>query len=685
MRRGSPCARGRHRTDGAPTQAGTSLACVAGVPRTIAQKIIDDHLIAGHPEPGKPISIAIDQTLTQDATGTLAMLELEALQLDRVRTQLSVQYVDHNLLEEDHRNGDDHLFLYSACQRFGVWHSRPGNGISHALHMEYFSAPGKTLLGSDSHTCANGAVGMLAIGAGGLQVAMAMAGHPFQMRMPRSFGVELTGRLPSWVSAKDVVLEMLRRHGVRGARGHALEYHGPGVSTLSVWDRHVIANMGAELGATATLFPADAQVQAFLATRGRGNAFRPSAPDLGATYDKEDRIALDQLEPLIAKPSSPGNVVPVRDVLGTPIHQAYIGSSANPGYRDFAIVAHVVQELGPIPPTVSLDVNPSTSRVVRQLARAGLLTPLLEGGARLHQAGCNGCIGMGQAPASGKNSLRTTPRNFPGRSGTREDSVWLCSPETAVASAISGTISDPRDLGIPHTDFETPRLLELGLHGFAPPDPGEIGLRRLEKGPSIGTLPDLPPLSEDARATVVLRLGDDVSTDEILPAGARVLPHRSNVEQIAKFCFADVDENYVENARRLDNHCIIAGENYGQGSSREHAALAPRSLGLAFVLARSFSRIHRQNLINFGVLPLCGSARDLGVLRRGDTLRIPGVFDQLDAGPDVRVEGGSQSVVARHDLDPDERAVLRAGGLIAHVRSRASLLSEQARAVARPK
>jgi aconitate hydratase len=406
------------------------------MPLNLAHKLISSHLAEGGMSPGAPIAIQIDQTLTQDATGTLVMLSLEAMEFERVRTEVSAQYVDHNLLQIDQLNANDHRFLESACRRFGLWYSRPGNGISHVVHMEHFGKPGRSLLGSDSHTPAAGSLGMLAIGAGGLDVAMAMTGEPFRLPMPGIWGVRLTGKLPEWVSAKDVILEMLRRHGVAGGVGKIIEYYGPGLENLTAMDRHVIANMGAELGATTSVFPSDQEVRRFLIGEGRGADWIELKADDQADYDEHEEIDLSKLEPLIARPSSPGNVVAVREVAGEPIYQAYIGSSANPGWRDFAIVAEIVRGKS-VPASVSLDVNPSSRETLERLAANGHLEALIAAGARLHQTGCNGCIGMGQAPAIGQNSLRTVPRNFPGRSGTKEDRIWLCSPETAAASALS--------------------------------------------------------------------------------------------------------------------------------------------------------------------------------------------------------------------------------------------------------
>ena len=645
------------------------------MPGTVAEKLIESHLVAGEPRPGEPIAIRIDQTLTQDATGTLVMLELEAMGLDRVRTEVSAQYVDHNLIQADEKNPDDHLFLQSACARFGIWYSRPGNGVSHPVHMERFGIPGRTLLGSDSHTPAAGALGMLAIGAGGIDVALAMAGHPFHLTMPEIWGVRLIGELPDWVSAKDVILEMLRRHGVDGGLNRIVEYHGPGLAALGAMDRHVIANMGAELGATTTVFPADAEVHRFMESYGRGDRFVELLPSDDARYHVTDEIDLAALEPLIARPSSPGNVVPVREVAGTELYQAYIGSSANPGYRDFAISARMVEGRS-VAPHVSFDLNPTSRSMLQDLIREGMLTHLLQAGGRLHQAGCNGCIGMGQAPATGRNSLRTTPRNFPGRSGTREDSVFLCSPETATASALRGEITDPRDLDMPYPGVEEParrarwddRLL------VPPPPPDEARAVELVRGPNIVTLPELDPLPDTLEVPVLLKVGDDISTDEILPAGSRILPFRSNIPKIAGFAFDQVDPTYAERAmpiRERGGHVVVGGTNYGQGSSREHAALAPRWLGLRMVIAREFARIHRQNLINFGVLPAVfahgGEAYDL--IEQGDTLRATGIRTAVEHGRPLEIEvvGKDLRFAVDVGMAERERRVLLAGGIAAWV------------------
>jgi aconitate hydratase len=638
----------------------------------VSQKLIKSHLLEGEMIPGEMIGIRIDQSLTQDATGTLVMLELEAMGLKRVRTEVSVQYVDHNLIQTDHKNADDHLFLQSACQRFGIWFSRPGNGVSHPVHMQRFGKPGKTLLGSDSHTPAAGSLGMLAIGAGGLDVAMAMAGHPFYLTMPKIWGVKLTGKLPEWVSAKDVILELLRRHTVEGGLGHIIEYYGPGLEELYAMDRHVIANMGAELGATSTVFPSDEAVHEFLREQDRGQDWIELVADPDAEYDRYDEIDLSTLEPLIAKPSSPDAVVPVRELAGMQIYQAYIGSSANPGYRDFAIAAQMVNGRR-VAGTVSFDVNPTSRQLLEDLIEEGEMSHLIHAGARLHQAGCNGCIGMGQAPASGKVSLRTVPRNFPGRSGSKEDQVYLCSPETATASALTGVITDPRQLGIPYPKVKLPKKHILNKEMLIPPLPlDEAAKVELVKGPNIQALPPLDVLPDRLELPILLKVGDDISTDEIMPAGARVLPYRSNIPKISEFTFESIDPTYHKRAlerRPPGPHAIVGGENYGQGSSREHAALAPRYLGLRMVIAKGFARIHRMNLVNFGILPLIFNDPSLYErLERDDVIVIENVREQLAGSVDDRtlilsVPQKKLTFTVSHNLFPRMIEVVLAGGL----------------------
>ena len=646
----------------------------------VSQKLIKSHLLEGEMVPGEMIGIRIDQTLTQDATGTLVMLELEAMGLRRARTEVSVQYVDHNLIQTDHKNADDHLFLQSACERYGIWFSRPGNGVSHPVHMQYFGKPGKTLLGSDSHTPAAGSLGMLSIGAGGLDVAMAIAGHPFYLTMPKIWGVRLTGKLPDWVSAKDVILEMLRRHTVKGGVGHVIEYYGPGLKELSAMDRHVIANMGTELGATSTVFPSDEEVRKFLREHERGEDWVELVSDPGATYDRHEEIDLSTLEPLIAKPNSPDAVVPVRELAGMPIYQSYIGSSANPGYRDFAIVAQMVKGQK-VAPQISLDVNPTSRQLLEELLAEGEMNHLVHAGDRLHQAGCNGCIGMGQAPASGKVSLRTVPRNFPGRSGTLDDQVYLCSPETAAASALTGVITDPRTLGMPYPKVKIPRKRMLNRDMLIPPLPEEQATQvELVKGPNIHTLPSMDVLPDRLEMPILLKLGDNISTDEIMPAGARVLPYRSNIPKISEFVFENIDPMYDRRALERTppgSHAIIAGDNYGQGSSREHAAIAPRYLGLRMVIAKSFARIHRMNLVNFGILPVIFSdPSTYDQLELNDVVVMENAREQLagsvsDRTLVVSVPRKKLKFIVTHNLFPRMIEVILAGGLTNWTREKA--------------
>ena len=641
--------------------------------RSVAYKLIEPHLVSGEAVPGSEVGIAIDQTLTQDATGTLVMQELEALGLDRTRAEVSVQYVDHNLLQADEKNAEDHIFLESACRRFGLWYSKAGNGVSHPTHMQRFGVPGKTMVGSDSHTCAAGSLGMLAIGVGGLEVAMAIAGEPLYIRMPEIWGVRLTGELPPWTSAKDVILEMLRRHGVKGGVNRIIEYHGPGLSSLGAMDRHVIANMGAELGATTTVFPSDEAVRDFLRKEGREEDFTELLADEDAHYDVMEEIDLSTIEPLIAKPSSPGNVVPVREVAGTEVGQVVIGSSANPGLRDFAVAAAMVRGRQ-TDRSLSFDVNPTSRQILTDLTRTGSTTDLIAAGARIHQSGCLGCIGMGQAPAVGQNSLRTFPRNFPGRSGTEEDSVWLCSPETAAASALTGAITDPRDLAreldLPRPDLRLPEQHSVNTRMLTPPPEPNGGKRaELVKGSNISSLPDLPPLRERISAPVLLKVGDNVSTDEISPAGAHALPYRSNVPELAEFTFTRIDPSYPRRALEVADttgHFVIGGENYGQGSSREHAAITPRYLGLQAVVAKSFARIHWQNLANFGVLALeFTNEADYESLSQGDVLEFRGLRDELAQGDSITAEAAGRKFEFSHGLSPRQVEMVLAGGRIA--------------------
>lgn len=642
----------------------------------VTQKLIKDHLLKGEMIPGKEIGIRIDQALLQDATGTLVQLELEAMGLDRAKTEVAVQYVDHNLLQTDFKNADDHAFLLSASQRFGIWYSRPGNGVSHPVHMERFGKPGKTMVGSDSHTPAAGSLGMLAIGTGGLDVAAAIAGQPYFVKMPQVMGVKLTGKMPDWVSAKDVILEMLRRYDVKGGVGKVIEYYGPGLAELSAMDRHVIANMGAELGATTTVFPSDDMTRKFLKSQGREEDWIELVADEGCTYDLEDEIILDDLIPLIAKPTSPGNVVPVREVEGLEIGQVVIGSSANPGVRDFWVAGAIVDGKA-TREEVSFDINPTSRQVIQNLIENKGFEKLIAAGARFHQSGCMGCIGMGQAPASDTISLRTMPRNFPSRSGTEDDQVYLCSPETAAASALTGKITDPRDLeklyGMSYPKYEYPEkeLINTMMLVKPPEDGSKV---ELKKGPNIKSLPYIEPLRESCDIPVLLKMGDNVSTDEILRAGAEVLPFRSNLPEISKFSYSVIDDTFYGRAlkakEQYGGHIVVAKDNYAQGSSREHAALAPKYLGQIAVIANSYARIAWQNLVNFGILPLeFIDIADYDKIEQGDDVSLLNLREDVKNRNNIKVviskgDGQRIEIETKHSMSDRQIQVLLKGGII---------------------
>jgi len=642
----------------------------------VTQKLIKNHLIEGEIETGSEIGLKIDHALLQDATGTLVQLELEAMALDRAKTEVAVQYVDHNLLQTDFKNADDHRFLKSAAQRFGLWYSRPGNGVSHPVHMERFGKPGKTMVGSDSHTCAAGSLGMLAIGTGGLDVAAAIAGKPYYVKMPEVMGVKLTGKLPDWVSAKDIILEMLRRHDVKGGVGKIIEYYGDGLNELTAMDRHVIANMGAELGATTTVFPSDDSTRAFLKSQRREEDWVEIKADKDCKYQYHDKIILDDIVPLIALPTSPGNVVPVEKVAGKPISQVVIGSSANPGLRDFWIAGKIVEDKG-ISPEVSFDINPTSRQVMQNMIDNRTFANLIKAGARYHQSGCMGCIGMGQAPASGTISLRTMPRNFPDRSGTKDDQVHLCSPETAAASALTGKITDPRTLeksyGMSYPKFEYPTYEIINEDMLVEPIKDNTSVK-LEKGENIKSLPEIPKLQNDHKIPVLLKMGDNISTDEILKAGAEVLPFRSNLPEISKYSFDVIDKSFYERAQQAKKeyggHVVVAAENYAQGSSREHAALAPRYLGQVAVIAKSYARIAWQNMINFGILPLeFMNAKDYNNIEQGDKISFKNLREQVEKSKEVTVNivkpsDKTISFEAKHTLSPRQIEVLLNGGII---------------------
>lgn len=643
----------------------------------VTQKLIQTHLVDGTMQPGNEIGLKIDQLLQQDATGTLIMLELESIGIERVEAEVAVQYVDHNLLQTDYKNADDHKFLRSAATKYGYWFSRPGNGISHAVHMERFGKPGKSMIGSDSHTCAAGSLGMLAIGTGGLNVTMVASGHPFYITMPKILGVELSGKLNDWVSAKDIILEILRRYDVTGGVGYIIEYFGDGLNYLSAWDRHVIANMGAELGATTTVFPSDEVTRKFLSQEEREEDWQEIKPDKGAEYFDVEHIELNKLEPLIATPSSPGNVVPVNHVAGKPISQAVIGSSANPGLRDYWIVSQIVKGKQ-VPASVSLDINPSSRQKIEDLGKLGALNDLIQSGARYHQTGCMGCIGMGQAPASNSISLRTMPRNFPGRSGTADDQVYLCSPETAAVSALNGKITNPVEWGktMEYPKFNEPKTASINTLMLIPPTKKSVHLE-LERGPNIKALPKLQSLESTFKAAVLLKMGDNISTDEILKAGAEVLPLRSNIEAISKYAFYDIDKNFYHLAKQaldsLGGHIVVAGENYAQGSSREHAALAPRFLGQKAVIAKSYARIGHQNLVNFGIIPFVFEIpSDYEIIDVKNIINFDKIINAIKNEEEIVAYNTSMKKRIRLHchLTPRQKDVLLAGGIINYLKSK---------------
>ena len=635
--------------------------------KSLTQKLIERHLLEGSFSPGTEIAISIDQVLTQDATGTMVALEFEALGMQRVGCKLAVSYVDHNLLQADFRNADDHRFLRTFAARYGLWFSPPGNGVCHQLHMLFFGRPGASLLGSDSHTPHGGGLGMLAIGAGGLDVAVAMAGEGFYLRCPKVLGVRLTGRLGPWVTAKDVILELLRRRGVKGGLGMVVEYYGPGVQSLSVAQRAAITNMGAELGATTSVFPSDERTREFLAARGREEAFVELKADPGCDYDEHEEIDLGALEPMVAKPSSPGNVVKVRELGRVELEQVIVGSCGGGFYEDLALVASVLKA-GRVPASLSLSINPGSREALAQLVATGAGRWLVEAGARLHQCGCLGCIGIGQAPATGAASLRTFPRNFPGRSGTPGDQVYLCGPAVAAASALAGFIADPRELG-PEPWIPAPP--KVSANAMVPPPEDGSGLE-VVRGPNIKPLPTFDPLPDELVAKVLLKLGDDITTDHILPGGGKVLPLRSNIEAISEYVFRPIDEDFPARARQAGVVAVVGGQNYGQGSSREHAALAPRYLGVRVKLALSFARIHRANLVNFGILPLVfADPADYERLQPGDEIRLSNLRGLVGEGArEIPAQAGGKQIKLVLEATGREREILLAGGLLNYIRSK---------------
>lgn len=636
---------------------------------TIAQKIIKDHLVSGDMTVGSEVALRIDQTLTQDATGTMAYLEFESMGIPRVRTEKSVAYIDHNTLQSGFENADDHRYIQSVAKKHGLYFSRPGNGICHQVHLERFGKPGKTLIGSDSHTPTGGGIGMLAFGAGGLDVAVAMGGGAYYITMPKMYKVELTGKLRDFVTAKDVSLEILRILSVKGGVGAIIEWGGDGIKTLSVPERATITNMGTELGATTSIFPSDEITKAFLEAEGRGEDWKPLASDPDAEYDAVIKIDLSTLKPLIACPHSPDNVVTVESLKGTKVDQVCIGSCTNSSLLDMLKVAALLKGKV-IDPTVSLSISPGSKQVLAMLADCGALTDIISAGARLLECACGPCIGMGFSPNSAGVSLRTFNRNFEGRSGTKDGKVYLVSPETAVAAALTGEITDPRLLG-KMPEIKMPAAFRIDDSAVIPPADEETA-KTLEvlRGPNIKKFPDTFPQENTLTAPLLLKVGDNITTDHIMPAGAKILPYRSNIPHLSQFCFAVCDETFPERAKAAGRSVIVGGSNYGQGSSREHAALVPLYLGVRAVVAKSFARIHVANLINVGILPLTfKNPKDYDKLKMNDTLTFSDVHSGMDKGVIMmKDETTGESFELSCSFTERQKDILKAGGLLAYTK-----------------
>ncbi len=638
---------------------------------TIAEKIIKDHLVSGQMLTGEEIGLKIDQTLTQDATGTAVYLQLEAMEIPRVRTELSVAYIDHNTLQAGFENADDHRYIQTVAKKHGVRFSRPGNGICHQVHLERFSAPGKTLIGSDSHTPTAGGIGMLGMGAGGLDVAVAMGGGTYYITMPRIINVELTGSLSPYVSAKDVILEVLRLLGVKGGVGAIIEYSGEGVKMLSVPERATITNMGAELGATSSIFPSDDVTRAFLKAEGREECFTELSADPDAVYHEKYTVDLSALKPLAACPHSPDNVKPVSELKGMKIDQVCIGSCTNSSLRDLLTVAGMLKGKT-VHPDVSLSISPGSKQVYSMLAECGALADLISAGARILECACGPCIGMGFSPRSAGVSLRTFNRNFLGRSGTKDAEVYLVSPECAAASAVSGVLADPTELqGC--VNIKMPEYFRISDNLIdMPADEEEAKSLTVERGPNIKPVPKGEPTKESLSASVVLKVGDNITTDHIMPAGTKVLPYRSNVPKLSEFCFTVCDPAFPERAKAMGGGVILGGSNYGQGSSREHAAMVPQYLGIKAVIAKSFARIHVANLINFGIIPFTlESEGDYDRISETDEILIDGLRDAVTAKDGVVLVNKTNgcSIPLKLNLTERQRSILLAGGLLAYTKA----------------
>lgn len=635
---------------------------------TLAEKILKEHLVDGEFKKGEQIAIRMDQTLTQDATGTMAYIEYVAMGVPRVKTEKSVAYIDHNTLQSGFENADDHRFIGSVAKKHGIYFSRPGNGICHQVHLERFGAPGKTLIGSDSHTPTGGGLGMIAIGAGGLDVAVAMGGGAYYITYPKIINVRLTGKLSPWVSAKDVILEVLRRLSVKGGVGAIIEYTGDGVKTLSVPERATITNMGAELGATTSIFPSDERTLEFLEAEGREDVYIPLSADSDAVYDKEITIDLSALEPLAACPHSPDNVKPVRELAGMKIDQCCIGSCTNSSLLDMLKVAYILDGKT-VNPDVSLSIAPGSKQVLSMISQNGALTKMIDAGARILESACGPCIGMGQAPNSKGISLRTFNRNFEGRSGTRDAEIYLVSPETAAVSALTGVLTDPRILG-DMPQFELPKKFFINDNMVEPPiDADKMNEVEILRGPNIAGYPKTEPLRDNLCVTCSLKVGDNITTDHIMPAGAKILPLRSNIPEISKHCFTVCDETFPERAKKLGTSVIVGGENYGQGSSREHAALAPLYLGVKAVIVKSFARIHKANLINAGILPLTfKNPDDFDKVSQGDVFELSNLRETVRNGDEIIAKVNGVEIPLSLDISARDREIILAGGLLDYTR-----------------
>ncbi len=635
---------------------------------TIAQKIIKEHLVSGDMTPGSEIALKIDQTLTQDATGTMAYLEFETMGVPRVRTELSVAYIDHNTLQSGFENADDHRFIQSMAKKYGLYFSRPGNGICHQVHLERFGKPGKTLIGSDSHTPTGGGIGMLAMGAGGLDVAVAMGGGAYYITMPKMYKVNLTGKLRPFVTAKDVSLEILRILSVKGGVGAVIEWGGEGIKTLSVPERATITNMGTELGATTSIFPSDETTKAFLEAEGRGEDYVELKSDEDAVYDKVIDIDLSKLEPMIACPHSPDNVVKVSELKGVKVDQVCIGSCTNSSLLDMLKVAALLKGKT-IRPEVSLSISPGSKQVLTMLADCGALSDILASGARVLECACGPCIGMGFSPNSGGVSLRTFNRNFEGRSGTADGQVYLVSPETAVAAALTGEITNPMLLG-ESIEVRLPEKFKIDDSAVIPPASEEEAKELpILRGPNIKPFPDSAPQGDVLEAPLVLKVGDNITTDHIMPAGAKILPYRSNIPHLSQYCFGVCDKTFPERAKAAGRSIVVGGNNYGQGSSREHAALVPLYLGVRAVIAKSFARIHAANLINAGIMPLTfANPDDYDVLSQGDELKIDNVYEGMDSGRMILKDiTTGKELPLSCEFTERQKAILKAGGLLKYV------------------